>query len=108
LVPGFGCGVVERIVMVLSYCGVVVRIVMVLSYCGVFSIYSSVSSVWGIFSYYTLSVGVCYRAGVWMDVSATGLVCGWMCLLQGWCVDGSCCRIAELCEDKENTWCQVV
>jgi hypothetical protein len=42
---------------------------MVLSYCGVFSILCSVSSVMGYLSvlYYAVSVGVCYRAGVWME-----------------------------------------
>jgi hypothetical protein len=55
--------------------------VIVLTYCRVFSIFHSVSSVMGY---------------LFVLCSVRG------CLLQGWCVDGSCCRIAPICEDKEE------
>ena len=55
MVPGFGCGMMERIG---RYC-----------YCIVGSLVFPVLflPLWGIFPYYALPVGICYKAGVWMD-----------------------------------------
>jgi hypothetical protein len=42
---------------------------------------------WGIFPYYVLSVGVCYRAGVWMD---------------------SAVELLHSVRIKKNFWCEIV
>jgi hypothetical protein len=42
---------------------------------------------WGIFPYYALSVGVCYRAGVWMDPAV---------------------ELLHFVRIKKNSWCEVV
>jgi hypothetical protein len=40
---------------------------------------------WGIFSYFSLSVGVCYKAGVWMDSAAVDLLHSVRINKNSWC-----------------------
>ena len=61
MVPGFGCGVVERIGRcIYLIVGSLVSPVLLLP-------------LWGIFPYYALPVGIYCKAGVWMD-PAVGLL----------------------------------